>query len=184
MDDKTEEKDQRKSRVSIMGRSRSTRSQFKSFSRMRMRSHSYGFGSVHGVRPSERGSQLAPEFKRPQLMYLNTYQLSSFKPFDVTLVKAAVEHSLDDHFSDHTYHAQASPALALRVASEILKKIKSMAFNRYRIIAVVSVGQRRAQSFVNAVSFLWDHERDTYVDVHKETPSAFIQVTVFGVYLD
>lgn len=65
-----------------------------------------------------------------------------------------------------------------------MRKIKALQFNRYRIITVVTIGQRRAQSYNNAISFLWDHERDSYVDLEREVNSAFIQVTTFGVYLD
>lgn len=82
------------------------------------------------------------------------------------------------------YSLQESPALALRIASDIMKKVKSLNFNRYRVVSVVTLGQKRAQSYNNAITFLWDHERDSYVDMQREVTTAFIQATVFGVYLD
>lgn len=72
----------------------------------------------------------------------------------------------------------------MRIAGELMRNVKAMGFNRYRILTIVTMGQKRAQSYNNAITFLWDHERDSYVDVQREVTTAFIQVTVFGVYLD
>ncbi|CAH2074353.1 unnamed protein product, partial [Iphiclides podalirius] len=80
--------------------------------------------------------------------------------------------------------SQESPALALRIAAEVMRKLKTFNFNRYRIITVVTIAQKRAQSYNNAISFLWDHERDAYVDLMREVNTAFVQVTTFGIYLD
>ncbi|CAK1582119.1 unnamed protein product [Parnassius mnemosyne] len=80
--------------------------------------------------------------------------------------------------------SQESPTLAMRIAGEVMRKIKSLSFNRYRIITVVTIGQKRSQSYNNAVAFIWDHERDNYADVMREVSSAFIQITSFGIYLD
>lgn len=82
------------------------------------------------------------------------------------------------------FFVQESPLVALRIAGEIVRQVKLVGFNRYRLITVVTLGQKRAQSYNNAVAFLWDHERDNYVNVQREVTSAFIQVTVFGIYLD
>ncbi|XP_045445323.1 dynein light chain Tctex-type protein 2B-like [Melitaea cinxia] len=156
----------------------------RSGSRLKVRRQSYGFSGVPGIRPVERTSQIAIEFKRPPLTHLPTYQLEPSYRFHVPLVKKISEELLDEHFTGHKYNIQESPALALRLAGELMRKIKALQFNRYRIITVVTIGQRRAQSYNNAISFLWDHERDSYVDLQREVNSAFIQVTTFGVYLD
>ncbi|OWR50505.1 hypothetical protein KGM_202115 [Danaus plexippus plexippus] len=165
-----------------------TRSQMilgpKSTSRLKVRRQSFGFSGVPGIRPVERTSQTAIEFKRPPLYYLPTYQLESNNPFHIPSVKFATDETLDEHFTGHKYNMQESPALALRIAGELMRKVKAMQFNRYRIISVVTIAQKRAQSYNNIISFLWDHERDNYVDVQREVHTAFIQVTTFGVYFD
>ncbi|XP_023941959.1 dynein light chain Tctex-type 5-like [Bicyclus anynana] len=179
----------RKSKVSMMHlKSQSTKSQIgfgnKSMSRLRVRRQSYGFAGVPGIRPVERSSQVAIEFKRPILSYLPTYQLDPTYKFHVPTVQKLTAELLDELWTGHKYNVQDSPALALRIAGELMRKVKAVQFNRYRIICVVTIGQRRAQSYNNAVSFLWDHERDNLVDVQREVTTAFIQVTTFGVYLD
>ncbi|CAH4032203.1 dynein light chain Tctex-type protein 2B-like [Pieris brassicae] len=156
----------------------------KSMSRLKVRRQSYGFGGVPGIRPVERTSNLAIEFKRPPLLFLPTYQLNPNYPFHVPTVQNAADDLLDEYFTDHKYNAQESPALALRLAGDLMRNLKAMQFNRYRIITVVTIGQKRAQSYNNAISFLWDHDRDNYIDRQREVNSAFIQVTVFGIYLD
>ncbi|XP_004923238.1 tctex1 domain-containing protein 2-like [Bombyx mandarina] len=182
----------KKSKVSMMAmKSQShTRSHAafgsKSMSRMKMRKGSFGFASVPGIRPVERTSQLAIEFKRPPLLFLNTYQLDPHPDgiFNVPKVRKITEETLNENFTGHRYNMQESPAVALKIAGEVMRKVKALQFNRYRICTVVTIGQKRAQSYNNAVSFLWDHERDNYFDAQREESTAFIQVTTFGVYLD
>lgn len=79
---------------------------------------------------------------------------------------------------------QDSPALVTRLAGELMRKVKNLHFNRYRVLSIVSMGQKRFQSYNNAITVLWDPDRDAYVDVQKESLTYFIQVTVFGIYLD
>ncbi|GBP34471.1 Tctex1 domain-containing protein 3 [Eumeta japonica] len=183
---KRESKD--KSRSSVGGPTKSVRSRLTitepSMSRIKVRRQSYGFRHVAGTGPVDRSSQIAIEFRRPIMTYLNTYQLDPRSSFHIPKVKKIINKHLNEKFGDHRYHLQESPALAIRIAGEVMRELKQMQFNRYRIISVVTIGQKRAQSYNNAISFLWDHERDSYADVEKETCTAFIQVTVFAVYLD
>ncbi|CAG9783597.1 unnamed protein product [Diatraea saccharalis] len=156
----------------------------RSMSRLKVRRQSMGFSGVPGLRPVERTSQIGFEFKRPALVYLPTYQLEPAERFNVECVTNIVNEFVNENFSGHKYNSQDSPALALRLSGEVMRKIKSLCYDRYRIITVVTIGQKRAQSYNNAVAFLWDHERDNFVETKMETATAFIQIIVFGVYLD
>ncbi|CAH0406603.1 unnamed protein product [Chilo suppressalis] len=156
----------------------------KSLSRLGLRRKSYGFGATPGIRTVEKTSQLAMEYKRPILMYLPTYQLEPTERFHVEHVTKIVKDTISENFSTHKYHTMESPALALRLAGEVMRKVKRLNYDRYRIFSVVTIGQKRAQSHNNAVAFLWDHERDNFVEANHETATAFIQIIVFGVYLD
>ncbi|RVE54825.1 hypothetical protein evm_000592 [Chilo suppressalis] len=155
-----------------------------SMSRLKVRRQTLGFSSVPGIKPIERTSTLGLEFKRPPVIYLNTYQLDPTVRFQVTKVSGVIEDLLDENFTSHKYNVQESPALALRLAGEVMRKVKRLNYDRYRIFSVVTIGQKRAQSHNNAVAFLWDHERDNFVEANHETATAFIQIIVFGVYLD
>ncbi|KAL0841882.1 hypothetical protein ABMA28_014118 [Loxostege sticticalis] len=177
--------DDRKSKSTLrMQQSKSLASMGKSMSRMRVRKRSFGFGGVSGIRPMERSSQLGLEFKRPPLVFLPTYQLEPHEKFHLEKVTKFVEKMIDENFTDHKYDGQGSPALALRLAGELMREIKAMGYKRYRVISVVTIGQKRAQSFSNAIAFLWDYERDNYVEAHRETCTAYIQVLLFAIYLD
>ncbi|XP_028160063.1 tctex1 domain-containing protein 3-like [Ostrinia furnacalis] len=179
----------KKSKVSMLAVNQSTTKSLaalgqKSLSRMKIRRPSFGFTGVPGIKPVERTSQLAFEFKRPPLVYSPTFQLDPHEKFHLEHVTKIVEEMIDENFAGHKYNVQESPALALRLAGELMRKIKAMAFNRYRVISVVTIGQKRSQSFNNAISFIWDFERDNYVESHRETATAFIQITLFAIYLD
>ncbi|XP_047020907.1 dynein light chain Tctex-type 5-like [Helicoverpa zea] len=156
----------------------------KSMSRMKVRRQSYGFsGAVTGVQ-QHKYSALATEFKRPPLIFQNTYQTEPTVRFHVPSVKKCMNEVLDKQFTGHVYNASVSPGLTIIIAGEIMRSVKKLGFNRYRIISVVTIAQKRSQSYHNAVSFLWDHERDGIVNTQRELHTAFIQATVFGVYLD
>ncbi|KAJ8722853.1 hypothetical protein PYW07_004033 [Mythimna separata] len=153
---------------------------------MKVRKQSYGFGSVVGVggQARRRSSQLGIEFKRPPLIFLNTYQLEPRVKFHVANVTKAINSVLDAFYTDFKYTSAESPVRTMLIADHVMRAVKAMKFDRFRIICVVTLVQRRAQSYNNAVGFLWDHEFDSVVDVHREEHTALIQVTVFGVYLD
>ncbi|XP_063378610.1 dynein light chain Tctex-type protein 2B-like [Cydia fagiglandana] len=176
---------QRKSRLSIHEGASKVALAEKSFSKMRMRRQSFGFGRVPGITAAgPRTSQLGIEYKRPALTYLPTYQLGPTRKVKDFEVRKIIDNFLDEHFTGHKYNVQESPALALRLSCEIMREMKTMEYNRYRFIVVVTIYQRRSQCYNNAITFLWDSERDTYVDVQRVTTTAAIQVTAFAIYLD
>ncbi|KAJ8725502.1 hypothetical protein PYW08_003685 [Mythimna loreyi] len=157
-----------------------------SLSRLKVRKQSYGFGSVPGVggQTRRRSSQLGLEFKRPPMLYLNTYQLEPRVKFHVPNVTKAIDSILDAFYTDFKYTSAEAPIRTMLIADEVMRTVKGMNFNRFRIIAVVTLAQKRAQSYNNAVGFLWDHEFDSIVNTQREDNTSFIQVTCFGIYLD
>uniref|UniRef100_A0A2A4IXG2 Uncharacterized protein n=1 Tax=Heliothis virescens TaxID=7102 RepID=A0A2A4IXG2_HELVI len=158
--------------------------QGKSVSRMKVRRQSYGFGSaVTGIK-EHKYSMIGTEYKRPPLLFLNTYQTEPRVRFHPPSVKRAMKEVLDKHFTGHVYSATVSPGLTIVIAGEIMRQVKKLGFNRYRIISVVTIVQKKGQNYDNAVSFLWDHERDGIANTQREIHTALIQATVFGVYLD
>lgn len=55
---------------------------------------------------------------------------------------------------------------------------------RYRILVLVTIGQRRQQSVHMFHSFLWDHERDAFASYNYENCHLYANVVVYGIYLD
>ncbi|KAJ2946528.1 hypothetical protein O0L34_g12582 [Tuta absoluta] len=159
----------------------------RSLSRLKVRRKSYGFGSVSGiiVQGATRISQLALEFRRPMPTFLPTYQLAPKRPFKEAAVQKVVDTLVDELCPrGYKYNPTDSPKLAMTMALEIMRAVKAMNFDRYKIIAVVTIGQKRSQSYTNTISFIWDGLWDRYVDTHREFTTAIVQVTVFGVYYD
>ncbi|PZC82818.1 hypothetical protein B5X24_HaOG209603 [Helicoverpa armigera] len=177
-----------KSANSETGKSMASMNQGKSLSRMKVRRKSYGFGGgVAGIKiagAEHRSSLHGADYKRPQLLFLPTYRLEPRVKFHVPSVEKVINKVLDFYFTEYEYNVVQSPGLTVIMAGEIMKGVKAFYFDRYRIIAVVTIAQKRQQSYNNAVAFLWDHTRDNLVDIFREVSTAFVQVTVFGVYLD
>ncbi|KAJ2952612.1 hypothetical protein O0L34_g6936 [Tuta absoluta] len=155
-----------------------------STSRIKMRRQSYEYNSVMGLKKPDTSTAFGLEFKRPFLIYEPTYQTEPLTRFKCSDVEKIINTILDSVYDDHIYHVQATPALAISIANRVMKETKALQFNRYRILCVVVIGQKRQQCYTNTVCFLWDKFRDAYVDVDRENFTTFIQVTVFGIYLD
>ncbi|XP_021183514.3 dynein light chain Tctex-type 5 [Helicoverpa armigera] len=156
----------------------------KSLSRLKVRKPGYGFSKISGIRATEHGSQVGMEYRRPPVTYFNTYQLEPHVKFHVAQVEKTLNNVLDTYFANHKYSEQETPKLTLAMARATTQSVKDLGFNRYRIIAVVSTVQKRLQCYNNAVAFLWDQDRDGYANVQREVQSVFVQITVFGIYLD
>ncbi|KAL0869794.1 hypothetical protein ABMA27_006016 [Loxostege sticticalis] len=116
--------------------------------------------------------------------YQPTYQLNPRKRFSEEKVQKILKDIVDTELAEAEYSEKTVPELTLNLAETVKNAIKEENFNRYRIIVVVTIGQRRQQGVQMFHSFLWDHERDMFVCTNYENPHIFANVVVYGVYLD
>lgn len=73
-------------------------------------------------------NQVAIEFKRPVLMYLNTYQLNSSFKFHMPTVEKAINDLLDEHFTGHKYN------IAVREPRIGTLSVKPVKLYKYRFL--------------------------------------------------
>lgn len=48
----------------------------------------------------------------------------------------------------------------------------------------MAIGQKKMQGINMAHSFLWDHEKDHFVEYTYDMPAFFVQAVVYGIYFD
>lgn len=82
------------------------------------------------------------------------------------------------------YNAERARTLAETLAGQLRSEMKQLPFSRYKIVTLVSVGQRKRQDLRIASRCLWNAECDRHMTINKTTANAYITVTIFFVYTE
>ncbi|XP_062538867.1 dynein light chain Tctex-type protein 2B-like [Armigeres subalbatus] len=120
---------------------------------------------------------MAPRFQ-------NNYRLESRRPFNRDRVQLMVARYLGTFLAEHRYNPKRAKRLAENLCFELRNLIKRCHFDRYRVVAMVTVGDKQSQDFRSVLRFVWDAEKDGYVNFAHETPDFFVIATVFAVYFE
>ena len=70
------------------------------------------------------------------------------------------------------------------LAESIKIRVKSLEFDRYRIITHIQMGTSSTHDLLIASRCLWNVDTDTYVTATIRAGKTFVVLTVYGVYLD
>lgn len=133
------------------------------------------------IRRSSNNSTTATPSKR----YGNTYRLDPVEGrrfisdrAEVELRKAFITHLP----SDGRYDAATCQKAALAISAQVRDALRQADLDRYKIICVCTVGERKQQDTCAAMRFLWDGDRDGFAKYYFETRYLFAIGLVFGVY--
>lgn len=123
---------------------------------------------------------------RPVLRYQPTYRLESSNPFNSLVVEEILEKIVEAEMETRgkIKFDEDSVTLCRSLSEEILSQVKTKQYDRYRIIATVSAGEKHHQSFKQNAKFLWDAEKDAFANYVYERPDLFVIATVYGIYYD
>ena len=125
------------------------------------------------------------EYKRPPEAGLhNTYRLEPVKKFEHWKVTEIIKKTFEEHLMGENYDHEVCHHMSKILADVIKEQVKSLQFSRYKIISVVSVGQKRGQSVAMASRFVWDPSFDSYAQYSFEKEDIFAIGTVYGIYFE
>ncbi|XP_058461543.1 dynein light chain Tctex-type protein 2B [Malaya genurostris] len=116
--------------------------------------------------------------------FQNNYRMESRHPFNRESVETLINCYLSIFLNDLTYNPKRAKRLAEHLSVELKDLIKCCNYDRYRIIALVTVGDKSSQNFKSVMRFLWDADRDSYTNFAFETSTYFVTATVFAVYYE
>ncbi|XP_076676825.1 dynein light chain Tctex-type 5 [Andrena cerasifolii] len=117
--------------------------------------------------------------------YQNTYRLESFRGFDAQQVDKIVENVMENKLSTVTsYHPKESAKLCTEIGSDLQRAISKKDYDRYKIVAQVSIIQRLDQSIHGSFQCLWDVERDNYSYYVFENNHIYAWCCVYGIYYE
>ncbi|XP_019865876.2 dynein light chain Tctex-type protein 2 [Aethina tumida] len=137
-------------------------------------------GSVISIR---RDSQ-AEDMTKKAVRFMNTYELESKTPFNSEMVYKILKDTVDRLAADFEYAPDICAEQA-KVASKLIRtQVKELAFDRYKIINLVSIGEKHSQDFMITTRFLWDAQRDKFAMYTTENTSMYIIAICYGLYYE
>lgn len=94
----------------------------------------------------------------------------------------------EGEITDIKYFLPYSPDLCAKQAKwasdTIRKKIKELEYRRYKLIIIVTMGEKHNQDIFCCCRFLWDFQKDNYTTYTMENPAVFGYALVFGLYYE
>lgn len=125
------------------------------------------------------------EYERlPEAGLYNTYRLEPVKKFEHCKVTEIIKETFEEHLIGENYDHEVCHHMSKILADVIKEKIKSLQFSRYKIISVVSVGQKRGQSVTMISRSVWDPRFDSYAQYSFEREDIFAIGIVYGIYFE
>ncbi|XP_037530506.1 dynein light chain Tctex-type protein 2B [Nematolebias whitei] len=102
-----------------------------------------------------------------------------FKP---AIVKECIHEIVKERLSGVQYQQENVKDLSNSLAVSIKDRVKSLGFDRYKLVVHVVIGEQRGQGVKMSFRCLWDADTDNHVDDVFMNDSLFCCVTVFGGY--
>lgn len=120
----------------------------------------------------------------PKAGLYNTYRLEPVKKFEHWRVTEIIKKTFEEHLMGENYDHEVCYHMSKILADVIKEQVKSLQFSRYKIISVVSVGQKRGQSVTMASRSVWDPRFDSYAQYSFEGEDLFAIGIVYGIYFE
>lgn len=114
----------------------------------------------------------------------NTYRLEPVKKFEHWKVTEIIKKTFEEHLIEASYDREICHQMSKTLADLIKEQVKSLQFSRYKIISVVSIGQKRGQSVRMASRSVWDPRFDGYAQYSFERGDMYAIGIVYGIYFE
>ncbi|XP_011677266.1 tctex1 domain-containing protein 1 [Strongylocentrotus purpuratus] len=135
-----------------------------------------------GCAPSDHDIE---EYKAKHTVeYENTYCMEPKNRFVAGRVEPIMKEVLEKHLEKVSYEPTLCSDLSKTIVSEIKLQVKELDFERYKIICLVDIGEKRDQDIHMGSRCLWDDQRDTFASTTYENHSLFAAAIVFAVYFE
>ena len=120
----------------------------------------------------------------PEPGFYDTYRLEPVKKFEHWKVTDIIKKAFEEHLMEENYDHDDCHHMSKVLADLIKEQVKSLQFSRYKIISVVSIGQKRGHSVTIASRSVWDPTFDTFAEYSFEREDIFAIGIVYGIYFE
>lgn len=111
-----------------------------------------------------------------------TYQTGPTVAINPKEITTLVQSILEDRLKDEEYDAATMKKAASQISFLIREKIKRLHYDRYRIIAHVTIGEKCDQDILMNFLYLWKPEFDHYAIAKYVSNTIFATALVFLIY--
>lgn len=122
--------------------------------------------------------------RQPTLRFQPTYRLEPKRPFKHDDCYSILQNLIEFNLQNYVYNPKTASRLCLYLSEEIKIRVKKLDFDRFKIICVVTIGQKYHQGYKSVVKGLWDAKRDGYANFVYDTTNLFCNGTIYAVYYE
>ena len=137
-----------------------------------------------GNKYGRTGSMMSSRYSNSYFQKEPSYRMEPHRKFNADKVEDVIQEVVDSRMKDFKYHPKFCANLSKALGDEIKEKVKRLNFDRYKIVAVVTIGEKSSQSAVISSRCSWDVKLDNYATYTMETPTLFCSTIVYGIYTE
>uniref|UniRef100_A0A1B0D7R5 Dynein light chain n=1 Tax=Phlebotomus papatasi TaxID=29031 RepID=A0A1B0D7R5_PHLPP len=118
------------------------------------------------------------------MKYMPSYRMESKNPYKREICETIIREVVNDMLSSFVYANSDASQVCNNISEEIKSRVKTLGFDRYKLVCIVTIGEKYYQSFTSTVKFLWDAEKDGYANYVYDTQHFFAIATLYALYYD
>ncbi|XP_050441524.1 dynein light chain Tctex-type protein 2B isoform X2 [Adelges cooleyi] len=123
--------------------------------------------------------------KEKVVNYQNTFRLESKNPFHETKALEVIQDEIGKHLTEETkYDPQEAASLCVALSQSIRDRINELEFERYKIVCIVEIGEKKGQGVMSITRSLRDFKKDKYVHKNFENYHLFATILVGAFYYE
>lgn len=134
------------------------------------------------IASSSMGSGTGWALKRPVTRLAPTFQLEPKHGFEPKRVEMLLAESLSRRLANFTYAPRLAALTCKSLAEEFKNKVKEFGYERYKVVALVSLSEKREQAVSLVSRCVWDPRFDSFAQFTHSTPQFTCTALIFGVY--
>lgn len=132
-----------------------------------------------------------PAFGGPlkEVVYENTYITGpeGYGPgakFQRHKVQEVLKQVLKERIYDQQYDPVKAAQISKHLAEDIREKVKLLGYDRYKLVILVTLGQRKGQAMRIMSRCLWDTNTDSFASELYENEGLYCLCQVYGLYYE
>ena len=111
-----------------------------------------------------------------------TYRMEPRSKFNTAAVETVMKEIIDHKLNGMQYDPVICPAMSKALTDEIKDKVKKLRFDRYKIVCMVTMGQKKGQGLRVSSRCTWDTACDNSCTYSWQEGDLFCSATVYGIY--
>lgn len=133
-----------------------------------------------------RSGLLSADRNRMNVKYENTYKLEPDDKFPIYEAKKIAASVLKSNLEGKEYNKDDCQRLTISMSDRIKQQVRALGQARYKIVAVVSIGQRQEThpSMTFTSRCIWNDKLDNYAEVNFSNKDLYAVALVYALYAD